>query len=151
MTDKRPKAIDERMAKHSAGAVVFLIMGIMQWIMVGSVYAALPGVLIALILIVLKERFRRKVRREGFCWKRYKVIDYTYLTCLHKNPTGFVALSFDEGEPIKRYHFALAGKMETPDIGEMIYVCIPGNVRISEINGNNYVSEYYEIKREASR
>ena len=145
MVNIRPKIIEEKMAKYSAGAVVFLIMGMVQWVVQHSFYAVLPGVFMALILIGLRERFRRRIQREGFCWKQYKVIEHTYLLRWHKKPTGFVALSFNEGEPVKRYHFALTNRIETPEIGMMLNICIPGDVRIEEIGRTSYVYECFGI------
>ena len=62
-------------------------------------------------------------------------------------PAGFIALRYNDGEPIRRYHFALADRMNTPEIDTYVDVCIPGDVRINKIRCNLYVSGHYGIRQ----
>jgi hypothetical protein len=140
-----PAILEEHFRVYNIGAASFLIMSIVQWIFTDVKYAPWLGVVFALYLIASNIRLHMKVKREGFEWKSFKVIDHTYLSRRHRKPTGFIALGFNEGEPIKRYHFALADRTETPEIGAMLEICIPGGARISEIGRTNYVSVYYGI------
>ena len=72
------------------------------------------------------------------------------LTCVSGKkvpPAGFIALRYNDGEPIRRYHFALADRMNTPEIDTYVDVCIPGDVRINKIGCNLYVSGHYGIRQ----
>ena len=140
-----PPMLEKHFRANEIGIVILLVASIFQWGVMDAKYVPCLGVFFALLLAVSNVRLRHRIKSEGFCWKQFTVIDHTYLTQLHSKPTGFLALSFSEGEPIRRYHFALADNTKTPEIGADVEVCIPGGVRISEIGRNFYVSSYYGI------
>ena len=145
MKEKYPPNVKRLLAGHRTGAAVMLVMAAASWFYTHSFISVLFGAFLAFVLLILGVRFRNKVRKEGYEWKKYHVIEHTYLSRWHRKPTGFLALSFNEGEPIRRYHFALADNTRTPEIGADVEVCIPGGVRISEIGRNFYVSSHYGI------
>ena len=57
--------------------------------------------------------------------------------------TGAVMVAPHMARPIKRYHFSMTDRMETPEIGSTLNICISGDVRTSEIGRTSYVSDYY--------
>ena len=78
--DKYPDMIKQRFRAYESGIVVFMAASLAEWIFLDVKYAPLLGVLFAAIIAVLDIRFRHKVDRVGYEWKRYHVIDHTYLT-----------------------------------------------------------------------
>lgn len=140
-----PEMLKKKIAAYNTGVVVFLAMSIVHWSLTDVVYAPLLGALFSLLIMAMKIKLLRRIRQKGFCWKQYKVIDYTHLTRWRRKPTGFIALSFNEGEPVKRYHFSLADSMGTPEIGAMLDICVPGDAKITEVGVTSFVSEYFGI------
>lgn len=147
--DKYPDMLKKRMDGSNIMIGTFLITGIVFWIVLGSLSSLILCMFFLAVSIFSKVKLCRSLKRDGFSWKRYKVIDYTYLTRHNRQPSGFVVLSCNDNEPIRRYHFGLSRKLETPQVGSLVEVCVPGNVKISEIGWVYYVSEYYGIRYDA--
>lgn len=145
MKQQYPSNVQRLLAGHSTGAFLFLVMAIASWFYAHSIYPVLLGIVFAVIVLIMRAQLIRRVRKYGYEWKRYKVISYTYLSRWRRKPTGFIALSYNDGEPIRRYHFALADSMKTPELDAYVDVCIPGNAKINEIGRNFYVSSHYGI------
>ena len=145
MKNHYPSSVRRSLTVHSTGAVICFVMASVSWFYSHSIYLVLPGILFATIVLVMRTRLLCRVRKYGYEWKRYKVIAYTCLSRWHRKPTGFIALNYNDGEPIRRYHFALADSMKTPELGAYVDICIPGDARISEIGRNFYVSSHYGI------
>ena len=134
----------KRELEYYNGTIVLLLsLSITERLLLGLVYAPCLGLLFATLIIALKIKLCRKVRREGFSWKRYKVIELTYLTRWHRKPTGFFAVSINEGEPLKRYHFPYTEWTESPGAGDCLDICIPRGVKISVVGVTSYVCDYY--------
>lgn len=146
MKDKQySELVKRRFAGYNTGTIMFLLMSIVGWLYPGVNYAPWIGVFFALIITFMNIRAHHRIEREGYDWKQFKVIDHTYLSRLHRKPTGFIALGVNDGEPVRRYHFALTSSMKTPEPGSMLNICIPRDARISEVGRTLYVSDYYGI------
>ena len=142
-----PPDVERLLTGDSTAVCIYFIMTIASWFYLHSVYTVLVGMFCVFVILIMRIRLLRRVKKYGYEWKRYRVISYTYLRRWNRKPTGFVALSSNDGEPIRRYHFALADRMKTPELDAYVDVCIPGDARISEIGRNFYVSSHYGISQ----
>lgn len=101
--------------------------------------------LIALSLLGYGTWQRYDVISRGYKEILFKVVDYTFLTRLSRNPTGLIVVKAypeteqDHGE----YHIAVSGKEALPRPGWLVNVYVPSDIEPAEYSGRKYFPAVY--------
>lgn len=101
--------------------------------------------LIALTLLGYGTWQRYDVISRGYKEILFKVVDYTFLTRLSRNPTGLIMVKAypeteqDHGE----YHIAVSGKEALPRPGWLVNVYVPSDIEPAEYSGRKYFPTVY--------
>ena len=142
-TAKYPILVQRRLRGYNTASVLFIVFGLLSWIMTKSFLSALFGFIIAVAVFALGIMQKKKLADEGIENWRFRVIEHTKLTRMNRRPTGFYAEALDGKYEGNICHIALTGTSVVPFENQVVELCVPGGMEASLIRDVVYIPQYY--------
>ena len=136
-----PAPIRSRFMGYTAAAVIFVLMGIVSWILTRSALSGVLGVVLAGVILGMRFYHKQRIIKKGFEIWGFHVIEHTYLTRVNRKPTGINAEALDGPYKGEVFSIPLTSQTPAPLENSFIDVCVPADVTASRMNGRMYLSE----------
>ena len=141
-----PFAIQRRLKGYLTMIGVFVAASIILFIITRSFMSSLLGVIMAALIGMLYIMQKHQLDRDGFDIWLLRVVDHTYLTRLNRKPTGFYAEALNGPYRGAMCQISLASQSVAPPAGEVIELCVPGNLEASLLRDVYYIPQYYGLE-----
>lgn len=144
-TEALPPPIAARISPLLTIGAVALLLAVTTLVVPSTRGLAPFLALIALTLLGYGTWQRYDVISRGYKEILFKVVDYTFLTRLSRNPTGLIMIKADPETENDRgeYHIAVSGKEALPRPGWLVNVYVPSDIEPAEYSRRKYFPTVY--------
>ena len=99
----------------------------------------------ACVLEIYAALYKRRILKRGFANWKFKVLANSYFYYKNKKIECVLAAPYVSPYIDKMFEIILNDGEELPEVGSMIEICIPGDLKIHEAENRYIIGYYYEL------
>ena len=145
MTRKYPKAVENTIMWIHVFTVIYLALTAREVITGRPLGVVLVFLAFSLVPEVFCVFYKRKVRKRGFEYWRFKVLAHTFFPYKRRTINCVVAAPCVSRYTDKLFEIIIRDDEEPPEVGKMIEVCIPKDAKVREMDNRYLLGSYYDL------